>query len=89
MGGGIRIVSRIHLTMGILGSDWLRHARTKPEVLALLDPLVTLKIESGGQAHSKKALECLLDPGFHPIVVKIAKNGFWGTWGRERSQNRL
>ena len=34
MGGGIRIVSRIHLTMGILGSDWLRHARTKPEVLA-------------------------------------------------------
>ena len=42
------------------------------------------KIESGTRDHSENAPECTLDPGLHPVVVKIGKKRFLGGFWDEK-----
>ena len=89
-GSGIRISSKINFTVGVLELYWRRHVGAQSQLSALTDPQLIRKIEIGTRDHSENRPESPLDPDFHPVVVKIAKNRFLGSiWGQKRSQKGL
>ena len=69
-----------HFRVGLASSRW------SPVIApgAPGSPSHPKKIGSGARDHSGNALECSLDPSFHPVIVKITKNYFWGDFGPKK-----
>ena len=77
-GSGIRILSRIHITMGVLELYRRQHVGAQQQLPALPDPQPTQKIKIGTRDQLENRPESPPNPVFNPVVAKIAKIDFGG-----------
>ena len=83
-GGEIRILSGIHFTRGVFGSDWLRHAGAQPELPALPDPQNQPKKSKSGLGTTQKTLLNAPGPRLSPRGRENNQKPFFGGFGPKK-----